>query len=223
MSTRLPIRIVTVSRDYGSGGAEVARLIGRALGWRVIDRALIEEVARRIQAPEAEIAAMDEHVGGIVERIGGLFARGIPESPVSGGLPDPDAIAGVVRAVLRDALDSLPFVVVGHGSQCYYSRREDALRVRIVAPFRDRVRRVAARRGLTLEAAERETESRDTERRRYIRHHYGCDVGDARLYAMHLDTSVLTLEEAARLVVQIVTWRETPGAQPALAGVVPLP
>ncbi len=213
-----PVRIITISRDYGSGGGEVAQRVGKALEWRVIDRALIEEVARRIQAPEAEIAALDEHVGGIIERIAGVFARGVPEAPVMGS-PDADMIAALERAVLHDALNILPFVVVGHGGQCFFRRRPDAFHVRIVASRELRTHRIAQRKGIQPAEAAREIERHDTERKRYIQHHFECDANDPRLYHLQLDTSFFTLDEATHLILQAVAWRQASPA-PAASEVV---
>ncbi len=203
-----PVRIITVSREYGSGGGEIARMVGDALGWRVIDHAVIEEVARRLHAPEADIEAMDEHVGGIVERIAGVFARGSPEAPVVSPIPDPDTIAALARAVLRDALSSLPFVVVGHGAQCLFSARDDALHVFVGAPLKNRVRRVAERRGVAPDVAAREVEHRDAERHRYLRHHFSCDPDNPDLYTIQLNTGSISLEHARLLILQLVQWRE---------------
>jgi len=210
MRARQPVRIITISRDYGSGGGEVAHTLGRSLGWRVIDHALLKEVARRIEAPEAELAPLDEHVGGIVERIAGVFARGAPEAPVLAVLPDPDTVAAIERAVLHDALGDLPFIVVGHGGQCVFADRLDALHVRIVAPLGQRIQCVARRRGLEVQAAARETERHDAERRRYIHHHFGCDANDPGLYTLQINTGFLSVEEAAAVVLQVVDWRELP-------------
>ncbi len=210
MRARQPVRIITISRDYGSGGGEVAHLLGRSLGWRVIDHALLQEVARRLEAPEAELSPLDEHVGGIVERIAGVFARGAPEAPVLAALPDPDTVAAVERAVLHDALNDLPFIVVGHGGQCLFAGRPDALHVRIVAPLGQRIQAVAKRRALDVHAAARETERHDTERKRYTHHHFGCDANDPGLYTLQLNTGFLSVQEAAAVVLQVVDWREVP-------------
>ncbi len=215
MRARQPVRVITISREYGSGGGEIAQLLGRTLGWRVIDRALIQEVARRIEAPEAELEPLDEHVGGIVERIAGVFARGAPEAPVLTALPDPDLVATIERAVLRDAVQALPFIVVGHGGQCVFAERPDALHVRITAPLGQRIQCIARRKGLSAPLAARETERHDAERKRYIHHHFGCDANDPGLYTLQLNTGFLTIDEAASIVLQVVGWRETAGAASA--------
>lgn len=218
-AAKQPIRIITISREYGSGGGEIAQQLGRALGWRVIDHALIAEVARRFEAAEAEVEALDEHVGGIVERIGAVFALGTPEAPVLGEMPHPDAVASVERAVLQDAVSELPFVVVGHGAQCIFHDRPDALHVRISAPREARIRCVARRKGLDAHTAARDTERHDAERRRYIHHHFGCDANDPALYHLQLNTGCLTLQQATSLILQVVAWRETPEPVAAPVGV----
>jgi cytidylate kinase len=194
------VRIVTISREFGSGGSDLARMLGERLGWRVIDRSLIEEVARRLGAPPEEIASLDEHVGGIVERLGSVFVRGTPELPAPPPHPDALEIAEVARAVIRDAANDPPIVVVGHGGQCLFRGRPDALHVRLVGPLEERVRRAAERLGLPPRAAEARARRADEDRHRYIRHHFHSDWNDPHLYDVALDTGGVGLEEAVELL-----------------------
>lgn len=202
-----PVEIITISREFGSGGSEVAHLVGARLGWRVIDRELIEEVARRLKAPAEEVERLDEKIAGLVERVGVILARGIPEAPVLTVAPDADYVATIERAVIRDAAGSPPFVVVGHGTQCMFSAAPGALHVRVVAPFGERARRVAERMGLSRSDAESHTRRTDDQRRRYIRHHFGCELGDPELYDLQLNTATLTMEESADLILEVVRRR----------------
>ncbi|MFL5608762.1 MAG: AAA family ATPase, partial [Gemmatimonadaceae bacterium] len=61
--------IVTVSRQYGSGGSEVAERVARALGWKLYDNAVVEEVASRLRMTPAEVSAREERVPSLVERM----------------------------------------------------------------------------------------------------------------------------------------------------------
>ena len=116
------VRIITISREYGAGGSDLARVLGERLGWRVIERELIEEVARRLEAPVEEVAGVDEHVGNLLERVSASFARGAPEVMFAPNQPDPDAVARLEWAVIRSAAETPPLIVVGHGAQCILER-----------------------------------------------------------------------------------------------------
>lgn len=202
-----PVQIVTISREYGSGGSDIAAILGKWLGWRVVDTALIVEVAKRLGAPEAEVAGLDEYVGGVLERIGSIFAHGVPESVLTPSIPDPDAIAKVGWAVMKDAAQSPPVILVGHGAQCLFGGRSDTLKVRVGAPFHVRVRRVAARMEVSEADAETETRRRDVERRRYLHYHFHCEWTDPALYDLQLNTGGIEYEEAAGLIRQLIDAR----------------
>jgi len=68
--------VVTVSRQFGSGGGQVARLVADALGWRLVDSAFIDGIARGLKATPALAEAVDEHVPTLAERIADAFALG---------------------------------------------------------------------------------------------------------------------------------------------------
>ena len=77
-----PIRIITISRLFGAGGSSLADALGKRLGWKVLDRALVAEVARRLQRPEADVAAIDEQVLGPWERAAAFASAAFPEMPI---------------------------------------------------------------------------------------------------------------------------------------------
>lgn len=201
------VRIVTVSREYGAGGREVARRLGARLGWRVIDRALIEQVATRLGAPVEAIESLDEHVGGILERLGSAFARGGAEQMFEPGTPDPDTIARVERSVIRASAESPPVIFVGRGSQCVLRERPDALHVRLIAPFAVRVARAAEARGIDQERAREDARRADVERHRYVEHHFHCEWDDPHLYDLQVNTEAIGMAEATELVLSVIGRR----------------
>ena len=62
-------RALTVSREYGSGGAEIAEIIAQDLGWKLVDKELILEISRMEQLPASEVAAFDERVDTWLHRL----------------------------------------------------------------------------------------------------------------------------------------------------------
>src|SRR5260370_26052210 len=63
------MRAITISREYGSGGGEIATRLAGRLGWQLIDHEVIVQVAHELGVSEAEVEEHDERVSGLVERI----------------------------------------------------------------------------------------------------------------------------------------------------------
>src|SRR3989442_6289194 len=71
--------VITVTRQYGSGGSDVARLVAERLGWELVDNQFVEEVARRAGVPPAEVAQREERAPGLLERLARTLAVASPE------------------------------------------------------------------------------------------------------------------------------------------------
>src|SRR5256886_15316081 len=71
--------VITVTRQYGSGGSDVARLVAERLGWELVDNQFVEEVARRAGVPPAEVAQRGERAPGLLERLARTPAGASPE------------------------------------------------------------------------------------------------------------------------------------------------
>lgn len=202
-----PTRMVTVSREFGSGGGAMAARVADLLGWRLVDRDLIGAVAERLGVPEHEVAPRDEHIAGIAERVGTYLADAFPEMLIP---PPPEppvddrTVRVLVEATLREAAVS-PLVVVGHGAQCIFADLPGTLHVRVWAPLDERVRRVAERLALRTREARARTLREDAARRDYLRHHYDIDVAAVRHYDLILNTGRIAVEDAATALAEIVT------------------
>src|SRR2546430_689638 len=71
--------VITITRQYASGGSEVARLVAGALGWTVIDNEFVDQVAERAGLPAAEVAQLEERAPGLLERLARTLAVASPE------------------------------------------------------------------------------------------------------------------------------------------------
>src|SRR4051794_27405366 len=114
------IDLITVSREFGAGGSELAAALGARLAWRVLDRDIVHAVAERLGVDDDAVAARDEHAPGILERIGTTLLRTSPDIislPPDDPLPDPEVVAATVQEILLAEAQSPPLVVVGHGTQ----------------------------------------------------------------------------------------------------------
>jgi CMP/dCMP kinase len=210
MLERHEIRIVTVSRQAGAGGAHLAQALAARLGWPTVDRTLLEEVARRLQAPLEEVEGADEYVGGLLTRTWKALARGTPDFLIAPLGAEPEAVARAEREVIQQVAESPPVIVVGRGAQCLLHQRPDALHVRMVAPWKVRAARLAEARGLSLEQAWEEARKIDEERDRYVQKHFHCRREEPSLYDLQLNTGGLTLDEAVEIVLGLIRRRQAP-------------
>ena len=196
-------RVITVAREFGSGGSIIARKVAEKLRWNLLDRSLITAVARAAQVDAGTAERYDEQVeswwqrfnqGGI--RSAAIFAGIDPDDAQSFDAETEAMFAGEV--MLKTAARG-GCVIVGRGAQCVLHDREDVLHVLIYAPWAERVERVRARLevGQDVEGLTRMT---DHDRAAYIQTYYGCDWKDPHLYHMMINSRIGT-EMAAGMIV----------------------
>jgi cytidylate kinase len=195
--------IVTISREYGAGGSEIARRVAGALGWRLVDNDVIDQVAVESGLPAEEVARKEERAPGFLERLTRALARAAPElfpRPTE-RVPEPEE-AALVRATEKAVAELARgdhVVVVGRAAPAVLSHR-DALHVRVIAPKPARVARAMERLGTDRDQALRVLEDNDAARGRYHRQYYGRDWSDPASYHMVLNTEALGIEGTARLI-----------------------
>ena len=197
--------IVTVSRQIGAGGGEVARSVAAALGFRVVDNELIDTVAERAGMPAAEVAEKEERAPGFIERLARALTRSAPElfSPPPDKLPEPEekSLVQITEKVVAEIASQGRIVLVGRAASAVLSGAHDALHVKIVAPASARIERIGKRSGLEAREAERQVRESDANRARYHSHHYGRDWNDASHYHMVLNTGALGIEGATAVII----------------------
>lgn len=206
-----PIRLITISREFGAGGSELANALGTWLGWPVLDHDLVHRVAERLELDDRTVERFDEHPPSVMARIATVLIIPQPDMysfPPAEGLPSPDAIASAARAVAEEAAKSLPLVVVGHGAQCLFGGRPDALHVRVIAPLDARIDRVRARMSIGAAAAATLVRRADQDRRAYLQRYFHQDWRNELLYSLQVNTGALSIAEAATVVTSAIQARE---------------
>jgi cytidylate kinase len=195
------IRVVTVAREYGSGGALVAARVAEALGFRLLDRAIVEEAARGASCDPGVAEKLDEHVAAWRERLARSLAHGGFEGVASvsdADILDAERMAVLTRHVIEEAAEGGGCVIVGRGAQCVLAGRADAFHVFVYAPREARARRLRGRLGpeADVEAAMDKT---DRERAAYLKRYFGRDWAELSLYHMMI-SSALGIETAAAAI-----------------------
>jgi cytidylate kinase len=203
--------IITVSRQYGSGGSEVAERVARTLGWTLYDNAVVEEVASRLRMTPAEVSAREERVPSLVERMASAMALGVPEvMPVVGDIasqPSEERMVMMSRRVIEDAVKAGPVVLVGRGAQCMLAARTDALHVYCYAPFEELVRRAVEELGVPFGEARRHVAETNAQREQYVRTYFKRDWKDLANYDLCVNTASLGLDGSAELVTRLARER----------------
>ena len=203
--------LVTVSRQYGSGGSEVAERVARAFGWQLWDNALVDEVARRLGVSAEEVSAREERVPSLPERIAAALALGMPEvMPTVADLaaqPSEERIVAVTKRVIEEAVHAGPAVLVGRGAQCMLAERADALHAYCYAPVEALASYVVTNLGVPAEDARRVVTERNQQREQYVKRHWKRDWRDPANYHICVNTGWLGLDGAAELIVQLARAR----------------
>ena len=197
--------IITISRQFGAGGSEVARRVAEALGWRVVDNELIDRVAERAGLPPEEVAQREERAPDFVERLTRALARSVPElfPKPADKVPEPEeaTLVRLTESVVAEVAAEGRVVLVGRAAPAVLRGKYDALHVKLVAPIPDRLRAACERLSLAPKDAEKVLQETDANRARYLKQHYGRDWNDSTNYDMVLNTGTLGLEGGTSVIV----------------------
>jgi cytidylate kinase len=203
--------IITVSRQYGSGGSEVAAHIARTLGWSLLDNALIDAVAERLGTTRDEVEAREERVPSLAQRLADAMALGSPEMlpPLADASlpPSDERLLEVTRRVIAEAVAAGPVVLVGRGAQSMLAERTDALHVFCYAPKPALVARVMQRLGVDAHAAQKVVEETNRNREQYVKKYWNRSWSAHENYHLCVNTEWLGITGAAELVVGIARDR----------------
>jgi hypothetical protein len=211
MHTQHAVRLITISREFGAGGSDLALDLHERLGWPVLDRDLTQRVAKRLCLDSHTVETLDEHPPSLLRRIASALAVPQPEYHSFPPLEDTasaDVIAVTSRAVIEEMAESPPLIVVGHGAQCIFFGRRDALHVRVVAPIPTRLDRIITRLGAPANSARELLRRADEDRQFYVHRYYQRDVRDDMLYDIRMNTGGLKIPECGAMIVSVVQARQ---------------
>jgi cytidylate kinase len=182
--------VVTISSEMGSGGPEIGAALAQRLGYRYVDREVISQAARQYGLVEARLADLDERKPTLFQRFDAETRR----------------YTLGTQAALCELAQQDDVVLMGRGGQWLLRGIPHVLRVRVTAPFEDRVHRLAAKRVPQAASATppralvemvRQDDAGRAGRTRYL---YDIDINDPTLYDVLINTTILTVEAAVDLL-----------------------
>jgi cytidylate kinase len=204
------IGVITITHVCGSGGTEVARLVAHKLGWDLLDRSLVESIAR-VADLHMGVERFDEQAARWCDvlRSRGVNLDGLcpPVAPRWFGEIDDEAIHPLATQLIRAAADLSECVIVVPGAQCLLQGRADVFNVLAYAPVEERVQALQAHWPEHSDVQALLTRM-DSQRAEYIRQHYGRDWLDPMLYDLCVSTSI-GLDRATTLINEAVVFPVT--------------
>jgi hypothetical protein len=185
------IQAITIEREFGCGGSEIASLLAQRLGWHLWDERLTQEIARLTQSSPAVVKEMEWRRDPAVYRVFLSFLRGAFE----GGLPptnrlallDARRIAAVSELAVNHALSDGPCVIVGRGSQYFLRNRKDVFRTFLYASRDFKIHRLV-RGGMPERAAIEQVDTTDRDRAAFIKRYLKLSWPDHHLYDAMFNT-----------------------------------
>ena len=188
----MPIRIITLEREYGSGGGEIAAQVAARLGWKLWDQLLTEEIARRLDCDCRAVEEREERRDPAFHRLLKAFMRGSFEGSLQAPrykMVDTECVRENAQKVVREVADTGNAVIVGRGSAYYLGDRHDAYHVFVYAPFEERVRRLKLRNKSDQEAAEL-AETVDRDRALFIRKYFQVEWPDRHRFHLMVNSGM---------------------------------
>jgi cytidylate kinase len=186
-------RVLTVNREFGSGGGRIAQTIAQQLGWKLLDKDIIDAIAYAAHVDQHVVKHYDEHVDGWLRRINQQAMR---SAALAAGLEladnsvfDAEEMVKLSQKIIEEAYAEGSSVIVGRGSQCVLQHKPDVYHVFVYAPYRDRVHRLKERleKGANVE---HRIKTVDEERAKYLQQYFGKNWVNPHLYDLMVSSRV---------------------------------
>jgi cytidylate kinase len=203
------VRVITIEREYGSGGGEIAKMVADRLGWKLWDQLLTNEIARQMNCDCRVVEQHEEKRDPLFYRLLKAFMRGSHEGSLNApnlNMADTDCIREVAERVVKSAADAGNCIIVGRGSAYYLQGRRDAFHVFVYAPVNEKVGRLRAG-GKSESDAMQLAETVDRDRAAFIKQYFGVEWPDRSRFHLMVN-STIGLDAAAQSILDTIALLE---------------
>lgn len=195
-------KIITISREFGSGGRTVGRQVAEKLGIPFYDKELVDQIAMESGFAPKFVEENGEHSPGSSLFSYAFAPQGVPG--VMNGLSTADFLWNIQCSVILQLADKGSCVIVGRNADYILKDREDALHVFVCAEEAFRAERIVRLYGESEKKPEARLAEKDKRRRVNYQHYTGRNWGQAQNYDLCVNTSTLGIEQASDMIVNIV-------------------
>src|SRR6516164_10850885 len=186
------IRVLTVEREYGCGGGDIARKTADRLGWALWDQRLTSEIARLCNCDRSEVETREERLDPVYYRLFKSILRGSFEGSLNVhrlNLLDCDSIFRHTERLVEKAASAGNCVIVGRGSQHFLRDRADTMRVFLYAPRSEKIRRLVAS-GVSAAEVEQLVDTVDNDRAAFVEKYFQLEWPNRPIYHAMFNTAV---------------------------------
>lgn len=194
--------LVTIGRQYGSGGHEIGERMARILDIPFYDRDLIELASEKSGIERGILAIHDERTtqAAILKMKGGN--RGM------GGEPVGDVLFEAQAEIIREAAERGSCILIGRCANYVLREWPELFSIYVTAPLEQRVLRIMERNRMSQEDARTAVEKVDRQRQMYYEHHTGRPWGGEKDYDLTIDSSVLGVEKTAQKLADMIRRKQ---------------
>ena len=217
--------VITISRQYGSGGTEIAERVCHRLDYKLVDKQIIAKAANEAGVPGGRVLEFDEHhslMRSFVDRLlypGPYVVAQVAVTPRGDGETgaltveelDKAECLNLIRGAIHAAYQEGHAVIVGRGGQAVLQTLPGAMHVRIVSPMPTRLLNIQMKIGVGLEEAYRLAVRQDKKTAAYLSNVFDIAVDDPLLYHLVLNAGKLGADEAVAVIVDAARRMETEG------------
>jgi len=198
--------IITISRQFGSGGRTVGHLVAQALNIPFYDKELVEQIALESGFAPKFVEEHGEHSPGRTLFSYAFAPQGVPG--VMNGMSTADFLWHIQCGTILQLAEQGPCVIVGRNADYILKDREDVLHTYIHADLNFRADRIVRLYGESEKSPIARLQEKDKRRKVNYQHYTGRTWGDADNYDISLNTAVIGVENAAKIIVDIVNSYE---------------
>ena len=200
-------RVLTVNREFGSGGGRIAQTIAEWLGWKLLDRDIIDAIAYAAHVETSVVRHYDEHVDSWLRRINQQAMRSAALAAglelAEGSIFDAEQMVKLTQKIVEQAYSEGNCVIVGRGSQCILQHKPDVYHAFVYAPLKERILRLRKRLEKCANVEQR-IRTVDEERAKYLQQYFGKSWCNIHLYDLMI-SSHEDEDETARAVLYAMT------------------
>ncbi len=193
--------IITVSREFGSGGRSIAKSVAEQLSIPYYDKELVKQVAEETGFHEHFIEHEGEYASSTSRFAFALSSH--QTQPAKGGMSVNDYLWVMQRKVILDIAEKGPCVIVGRCADYILRDRDDVLNVFIHSDIQSRAERIVRLYGESEKSPEKRLEEKDKKRKVYYKHYTGEVWGQCQNYHLALDSAALGIDKCVEIIVEL--------------------
>ena len=199
-------RIITISREFGSGGRTVGKQVAERLGISYYDKELVKQVAVETGFDEKFVEQQGEYAPTKSWLSYAFAARG--SQGVMNGMSTDDFLWAIQNKVIRELAEKGPCVIVGRCADYILRDREDCLNVFVHADMKSRAERIVRLYGESEKSPEKRLEEKDKKRKVYYKHYTGQEWGMSQNYHLSLNSAEFGIETCSELIVSLAAMEK---------------